>query len=235
MADNSEEKTLEYYNKHAWDWGEHHHELGNTRRIDELEKFRKLIPSGRIIEIGSGTGSDAKFFREHGYDYIGTDASRGLMKVAQERNPGVMFKNVRVQDLSPMFSEDEFDGFWCAAILLHLHKNELDAALKNIHTIVRDGGLGFISVKQGEGEAVDDTGRLFSYYSQTEFSKILKRNGFKVLEKEIEVWNRLNRRPFDTVFVRNYNLFVITMILANIFCHFLVSVMPKVGIILRKI
>lgn len=188
----SEEKTLKYYDQHAREWGEKHHELDqNSRRINEIEKFHSYLKSGKIIEIGSGTGNDASAFNSFGYDYIGTDASRGLLELALERNPGLKFKKVRVQDLASTFGNDKFDGFWCAATLLHLHKNEIVESLKNIHSIVKNNGVGYISVKEGRGEKEDETGRLFSFYSQDEFSKILEDIQFEMSDTEDPIKQKL--------------------------------------------
>ena len=48
------------------------------------------------------------------------------------------------------------------------------------------GGIGFISIKQGEGEREDETGRLFSYHSQEGFEDLLTKNGFEIIEKDIQ-------------------------------------------------
>lgn len=183
----TEEKTLNYYDEHAKEWAEAHHGFDEESFWkDWMEKLHKLLPNGKVLEIGSGSGKDASNLLRLGYEYIGTDASKGLLEVAKRRSPNGVFKNIRVQDLKDNFNENEFDGFWTAATLLHVPKDEIDQSLQNIHFVVRDGGIGFISVKQGEGESEDvETGRLFSYYSQDEFTDVLKRNGLEILEKDI--------------------------------------------------
>jgi len=89
-----------------------------------------------------------------------------------------------VHDLD--FPAGEFDGFWAAAVLLHIPKERIDEALKKIKKVVKPSGVGFISVKQGEGEKTDEaTGRWFAYYGQDEFTDVLRKNGYKVLEAGI--------------------------------------------------
>ncbi|OGG07211.1 hypothetical protein A2872_00785 [Candidatus Gottesmanbacteria bacterium RIFCSPHIGHO2_01_FULL_42_12] len=183
----AEEKTLGYYNKHAKEWGEAHHGFEEESFWkDWMQKLHNLLSEGKILEVGSGTGKDASNLIKLGYDYTGTDASQGLLKIAQERNPNAVFKNIKAQDLHKLFGTDEFDCFWSAATLLHIPKDEINATLQSIHAVVKDGGIGFISIKQGEGEQEDETGRLFSYYSQEEFAELLKENGFEVIEKDIQ-------------------------------------------------
>lgn len=186
-------KTVSYYDSKAEDWtAEHGGNEGDSYWKVEMEKFHQLLPDGKVLEIGSGAGKDAAALIELGYDYTGTDASIGLIKVAQKRNPNARFENVGVHDLD--FPEHSFDGFWTAATLLHIPKDRIDSALERIKQQVKPDGIGFISMKQGEGEREDEkNGRWFSYYSKEEFTRVLERNGYKVVDFAIrqgekDVW-----------------------------------------------
>ena len=181
----SEEKTLNYYDQHAREWAEKHHGFDETSFWKPwMEKLQKYLPSGKLIEIGSGTGKDAANLVALGFDYVGTDASQGLLELARQRNPEIAFKKVRIQDLTEMFEEDMFDGFWSAATLLHIPKNEIDLALSNIHNVVKHDGFGFISVKEGTEEKEDENGRFYAYYTMEEFSNTLSSNSFEIKETE---------------------------------------------------
>lgn len=193
MNSDREKRTINYYDQNAEKWINSH---GGKREesywVSEMVKFHELLPKGKVLEIGSGAGNDAYALIRLGYNYTGTDASGGLLKVAQERNHQATFKNVSVYDLD--FPEKSFDGFWCVATLLHIPKSRIDEALQKIKTQIKKGGIGFISMKTGEGEVEDkESGRLYSYYSQEEFRDVLKRNGYKVVEEktrpgEKEIW-----------------------------------------------
>ena len=89
-----------------------------------------------------------------GYDYTGTDVSKGLLDAAQENNPGAKFYQMGVYDMD--FPDNGFDGFWACAVLLHLPKSKITKALQSIHDIVCPEGVGFISLKEGEGEEYVD-------------------------------------------------------------------------------
>ncbi|MBU1016707.1 MAG: class I SAM-dependent methyltransferase [Patescibacteria group bacterium] len=175
--------TIDYYDREAKNWSlAHCHKQSDTFWRGEMEKLHKLLPHGKILEIGSGSGKDATALISLGYDYIGTDASEGLLKVAKKANPTAKFIPIAVHDLD--FKNSEFDGFWSVATLLHIPKDKIDGALKQIKKVVRSGGIGFISLKAGAGERTDpDTGRWFAYYSLEEFHAVLERNGFEVIEE----------------------------------------------------
>lgn len=180
--DRAEEKTLKYYNDHAQEWTSNaHFRFGN-----EMQKFHGILPSGKILEVGSGSGLDAQNLISLGYDYVGVDASEGLLNVAKDRNPGAILKLVRAQDLIGSFEKNTFDGFWTVNTLLHVPRKEIDATLEGIREIVKDNGIGFIVIKQGRGEREDKLGRMFTYYLQPGFSRLLQKHGFEILEKDME-------------------------------------------------
>lgn len=179
-----EQATVDYYDREAENWATAHdgHEE-SSYWAREMDMFHRLLPKGKVLEIGSGTGKDASALIALGYDYTGTDASEGLLKIARKRNPTASFKRVGVHELD--FPGGTFDGFWTAATLLHIPKDKIDQALTKIGQVVKPGGIGFVSMKAGAGERTDpETGRWFSYYSQEDFRGVLKRNGFEVVEEQ---------------------------------------------------
>jgi SAM-dependent methyltransferase len=180
-----EKQTVDYYDRKAPDWtAAHGGYKGASYWTTEMARFHELLPSGKVLEIGSGAGKDAAALLAMGYDYTGTDASAGLINVAQKRNPQAKFICQAVHDLD--FPEGNFDGFWTAATLLHIPKDKIGSALEKIKSNMKVDGIGFISVIQGEGERTDpDTGRLFSYYSEDEFANVLKTNGYEVVESKV--------------------------------------------------
>ena len=181
-----EKLTVATYDTNAQAWIKKHSTPGIWDK--EMAIFKKLLPKGEILEIGAGGGRDAKELIALGYDYAGVDVSRGLLVEAQKLNPQAQFFHQSIYELD--FLKYSFDGFWTAATLLHIPKSRINEALKKIHAIVRPNGIGFISVKQGRGEKIEldepqlpgERKRLFSYYSQDEFRKILIQNGYQIIK-----------------------------------------------------
>ncbi|HZP55437.1 MAG TPA: class I SAM-dependent methyltransferase [Candidatus Saccharimonadales bacterium] len=152
----------------------------------ELTRFHKLLPKGSVLEVGAGGGQHAKKLIDLGYKYTGTDISEELLKIAHNYLPGQKFLLQSVYDLN--FNE-KFDGFWAAAILLHVPKERMDEALSRIKSVVKHGGVGFISLIEGNGEGVryeDFEGqkhkRFFSFWRMAEFEKVLEKNGYKLVD-----------------------------------------------------
>ena len=173
----NEQITRESYDKFAKGWIDSHDSPGFWAK--EFEQFQKVLPTGRILEIGSGGGRDAAELVRLGYDYVGTDISTGLIREARFRNPSLEFIEVSVYDLD---FDSKFDGFWCAAVLLHIPKNRIDESLQSIRRNVNKNGVGLITIKDGYGEEITPGpfSRFFSYWTDKEFSDVLRDNSFSV-------------------------------------------------------
>jgi SAM-dependent methyltransferase len=179
-----EQITKLAYDAHPKEWAKYFDDAGGWPEI--LEKFHGLLPKGKVLEIGAGTGRDAKGLTDLGYEYVGTDVSEELLKVARERLPDQTFLQQSVYELS--FSE-KFDGFWASAVLLHIPKSRINEALQKIKSVLKPNAIGFISVKAGEGEKItkhkfedeEELERLFTFWNEEDFAKALKDNDFEVL------------------------------------------------------
>lgn len=173
-----EQITKQSYDSVSEEWRDSH----NTPRFwgINFDKFFELLPEGRLLEIGCGAGRDARELVAHGYDYLGTDISAPQIEQARENNPGAKFEQKNLYDLD--FAEP-FDGFWAAAVLIHVPKNRIDEALEAINRNMKAHAVGFIAMKEGEGEKLEvkpdlnSTRYLFSYWQKGEFREVLQKHG----------------------------------------------------------
>jgi len=180
-----EQITLNTYENVATIWADSYSPAQFWR--SELKKFKKLLPQGQVLEIGCGSGRDARELVALGYTYTGTDISTSLLKIARTQLPEQKFYLQNVYDLSfPI----KFDGFWASKVLLHLPKNRIGLALKKIKSTMKPGAIGFISLIDGDGEELLDESwndgsrhtRYFAYYLKQEFADILYHNDFELLD-----------------------------------------------------
>lgn len=186
-----ERATIYYYEQTAPQWSATHSDVNFW--TEELAIFQQYLPRGLILEIGSGGGRDAQALNRAGYCYIGVDVSTQLLQQARLQNSSLMFLRRSFYRLS--FEPNYFDGFWCSATLLHLPKANTPLALNNIHEVIRPGGIGFITVKEGSGDMVHEEEtvngmrleRYFTYYQKDEFGSLLKQTGYKILQQQTRV------------------------------------------------
>lgn len=160
----------------------------------EYEIFQKLLNGRKVIlEIGCGTGRDAVELINRGFNYTGIDASEGMLKLAKQQVPMGTFLIGDFYNLD--LQSNSFDAFWAVASFLHVPKTDISIVLQEARRILNHDGIGFIAMKEKtvmeegviEEAKVGGIQRFFAFYTQEEFSTILDTNGFKIIEKVIEI------------------------------------------------
>lgn len=177
--------TKESYDSVSQKW----HDTHSTSRFwrENFDKFFDLLPEGRLLEVGCGAGRDAQELIAQGYDYVGTDISMAQVEQARKNNPGATFEQASLYDLD--FPEP-FDGFWAAAVLIHVPKDRIDEALEAIKKNMKTRAIGFLAMKEGEGERMEvkdyleDTPYFFAYWQRDEFREVLARHGMTSLHED---------------------------------------------------
>lgn len=204
----SNKVTIDAYNKIADDYN-----ARNTVSINknEIKIFKSFFEHNfKILDVGCGTGRDAEELIKEGFRYTGIDASEGMLKIAQERTKDLRASFEPGDFYKLNFRDQSFDGFWAAAAFLHVPKSEIGTVLQEAKRILKDGGIGFISLKQ---KTVMDEGvikegksggieRYFAFYDEIGFKKILEKNHFKVLKVVMKKENDKNGTIWLCFFVQ---------------------------------
>ena len=182
--------TINYYDEHASQYFE------RTSQVDLAalyKEFLKYIPAGgRIMDLGCGSGRDVKWFREHGYDAYGLDASEDLVKIARNQL-GIPVDSGLIEE---WVADEIFDGIWCCASLMHLDDISFDRFLSNLRYNLRTGGALFISVKEGIDSGVSEDGRYFRDFNEETLNTFLSHYENLRLEKVWYTKDKLQRESF---------------------------------------
>ena len=102
----------------------------------------------RVVDLGCGAGRDFPAFDERGIDYLGVDASEGMLTVARERFPEAAFE---AQDLCALdLPARSFDGAFANASLQHVPTPALPKTLAAVYACLRPGGVLLISAPLGK-------------------------------------------------------------------------------------
>lgn len=175
-----ERETQFLYDRNGQDWLDH---SGGRNRppywSHEMKLFELSLPKhSKIIEVGCGPATDGKFFESIGMQAVSVDYSSTMLRIAKEINPKA--KLSQMDSYSLAVKDDAFDGFWATATILHMENPK--AALSELSRVTKPGGIGFISIKEGEGEGMDaKTGFYFKYYQHDEFKNLLAETGLSLL------------------------------------------------------
>jgi SAM-dependent methyltransferase len=145
--------------------------------------MRELPPCARILDAGCGPGRNAAAFLSHGYRVTAIDASPAMVQLA--RRSGI---DARVMTFQHMTFNEEFDGVWASASVLHVPHAEIPGVLSRFARALNPQGILYVSLKEGQSERIAEDGRFFSYFALDEFSDSLTSSG---LFKLVKAWKRI--------------------------------------------
>jgi len=104
-----------------------------------LTYFIENLKGKKILDVGCGHGRDARYLSERGFEVVGIDLSRNLLKIARRMAPKAKFLLMDMRDLK--FGDEEFDGIWSCASFLHIPKREALETLREFRRVLKPGGL----------------------------------------------------------------------------------------------
>ena len=182
--------TINWYDKHAKEFAQ----KAGSAVYDTMSQFTKLLPKGgKILDAGCGSGRDTMLFGQGGFDATGLDLSSGLIEEAKKENPECKFL---VGDMRALpFPNNDFDGVWANASLLHFEtRQDVEKSLQEFNRVLKEHGILYVSVKLQTGK--EKTGleedkrfaesRFFQYFTPEEMHELLKDAGFTIVNSTIE-------------------------------------------------
>jgi len=141
-------KTIKTYNQSA---------AAMTKKFNSMEGYlpdieralsyieQKVNPA--IVEIGSGSGRDARDLLKFTNNYLGVDISPEMVRHAKELVPD---GNFIVADAEEFHFPKNIDAAFAFASLLHSDKESLMNILEKVHEALNEKGIIFMSLKYGE-------------------------------------------------------------------------------------
>ncbi len=158
------------------------------RKFDtELRLLEKHVDKGAVLDIGCGAGVFLHFAKKRGWKVYGTEFNKFCR--AHVKKMGI---NISDGDLS-RFKKSQFQLVTLHQVFEHLP--EPNAMLKDVHRILENGGVLFISVPYiygittllmgRRGPHYDGVGHL-NYFSKRTLKKILAKHGFDVVRFRTE-------------------------------------------------
>lgn len=159
-------KTIEYYDSNADGYYDSTVNLDMSAQYSMFEK--RLYAGAHILDLGCGSGRDAKYFLDQGYEVAAIDGSEKLCKKASALT-GIEVRNILFRDLDYI---EEFDGVWACASLVHVNSEELPEILKKISASLKDDGILYASFKMGDFSGERD-GRYYTDLTEESITKII--------------------------------------------------------------
>ena len=175
-------KTLSYYENNAKDLSQRY----ESAKMDNIHALLlNTFPSKTyLMEIGCGSGRDASFMQQNGYDVLATDGSKEMITEAKRAHSELAdnFKMIQLPADLLALKENSFDGVYSIATLMHLGKEEIEQSIASVAKILKSGGRFLFSVSI-ERDDIDETGkdekgRYFTIMSEFEWVLLCEKYGF---------------------------------------------------------
>lgn len=169
----------EYYENNAKRY------VAETISADMSKQYQRFLPllkeKARILDVGSGSGRDACYFQNQGYQVTALEPSKNLCREIRK----VFSGEIVCSDIQNYRPDKGFDGIWACASFLHLQEKEVLWFFEKINLYLNDNGIVYLSGKSGipTGEAED--GRHFLEFTEELVEKILAVDDRMKLE---ELW-----------------------------------------------
>jgi SAM-dependent methyltransferase len=167
---------------------------------DEADRLAGQLPPGALVaDVGCGPGNDTVRLRGRGLRVHGFDLSHAMLTARDV--PGQVRADLRRLPLA----DGRLDALWCIAVLLHIPRDLVPGALAEFHRVLRPGGLGVISVAEGEGEGWERYGhqngeieRYFVHHAAEHFAALVTGAGLEIRDTA----RRSTHRDWLTLHVR---------------------------------
>lgn len=174
--------TINYYNTNVSTY------IESTIHVDmsvQYSFFEKHLSGKCILDLGCGSGRDSLYFINKGYDVFAIDPSEEFCKHA--RDVGILnVYNMYAQEIN---FEDQFDGIWACASLLHVPYNELNNVFKLCRRALKENGVMYASFKLGESER-ETGGRKFTDMTLDRLEAVLSGSGLTIMDSYESIDNR---------------------------------------------
>ena len=181
-------KTLSYYENNA----KHLSQRYESAKVENIHSLLlNTFPSkSYLLEIGCGSGRDASFMHQNGYDVLAIDGSREMIAEAKLCHPELLDKMELIKIPDELnFESSSFDGVYSIATLMHLEEDSIDSTLEKIAMMLKPSGKFLFSVSiqryDVNEQGKDEQGRHFTIMSEAEWVSYCEKYGMQLEHKEI--------------------------------------------------
>lgn len=184
LMDKTQKINAAYYDKNYLRWSE--------RRVNSFfheDRFRKFVTyfrrKDRILDIGCAFGIHVPLFLGIGsrLRYYGIDISKNMLKMAESRYPQLPFHYGNIADARTL-PREKFDGFWAAAVLMHIPEKNWPMMLENIEKTMKKKAIGFMTLPiEKPGPLRKGDKRHFTLFPGKQLETLLVSRGWKIMER----------------------------------------------------
>ncbi len=136
---------------------------GPRKQVRDIVPLLKKRGVKRILDLGCGFGRHLLYLLEQGFDVSGQELSETALRMCRRalEEKGLQAELVHSSMIRIPFPDNHFDAVLCITTLAHARKKEIEQAVREVHRVLRKGGLFFFNVpsrgdsRYGKGEEVE--------------------------------------------------------------------------------
>lgn len=171
--------SYHYYNTHTQQY------VKTTGEVDMSDQYTMFLPhlklGSSILDARCGSGRDSLAFKQRGYTVQAFDASEAMVEAVS----ALAQIPVRKLLFQEMDYDQEFDGIWACASLLHVPKQELHKVFSLLAQALEPKGILYCSFKNRE-ESFEKDGRVFSCFTPASMQEFIQgRQEFFLIEMKL--------------------------------------------------
>ncbi|HSW93011.1 MAG TPA: class I SAM-dependent methyltransferase [Gammaproteobacteria bacterium] len=164
------------------------HNVSHLAPMESIKEFISLLPSNpEILDLGCGSGRDAKIFSEMGANVLGIDFCSNMINIARRHAPLARFEIMDIEEMN--LPESHYDGIWSTCSLGHIAKNEFQNVMDTVYSLLKNGGYFYLALKKGQGESLEQDRRydgnhkkFWSYFEEDEIKQFLTMSNFDIID-----------------------------------------------------
>ena len=170
-------------------WDVYHQEAKTFFEVYESKPFEVLhadlmgcLPEapGTVLDLGAGSGRDAAWFADIGFDVVAVEPAEALRSLGQAAHSSarIQWMGDHLPDLGQIYRSGlSFDLIWLAGVWMHVPPGERARAFRKLAALLNPGGRLVFSLRQGPVPP----GRIFHPVSADELEAWGSRHGLSVL------------------------------------------------------
>ena len=146
---------------------------------------------GSALDVGAGSGRDAKGLLDMGFEVVAVEPSFGMRKEGMERHPdpGILWVDDALPGLDQLVRQGlSFDVALVSAVWMHVSPEDRPRAFRKILSLLKPGAILAMTLRQGP----PDPGRHMYESSLPELEKLVRTHGVTLLHTSVEP-DRLGR------------------------------------------
>lgn len=180
-------RSTKYYNVNA-EWLSEYY---NSLAVDSIHRswIKSNLPEkpGIACDIGAGSGRDANWLAERGWDVVAVEPSNEMRQLAQKQtHPNVTWLDDSLPDLAKLkLLGHRFDLVLLSAVWMHVPPAKRERAFRIISELLKPSGVLVITLRQGSDEA-ENLERDFHEVTADELLEFARRRALSLTRQTTE-------------------------------------------------